>query len=166
MKRLFALLLILISVIFVSCNREKYHILPFEGKDVRAECVINEKFDAIIEKSGDTLSLNVISPKEIGGISFVFSDAADKMISGEMSIPISREELYGIYTLASVFELNEEAMTSAVSRDGVGELSFSENGIDYSFFFGGEGEITEIRINGKGLDYTVKISMLTVAEVD
>ena len=163
-KGAFILFLMLFSLLFSSCNGESYDILPFENKDVRAECTVNEKFDIVIEKRGSSLSLTVLSPKEISGVSFVFSEEGDKIISGDVSIPTSRKELYGIYSMASALTLKNDAMTSAVSRDGVGEISFDKDGLVYTLLFDADGKITDVKITGNSLDYRLAVHSISMSE--
>ena len=164
MKKAFFVLTVLISMVLASCAEEKYHILPFENKNAVIECTVNGKFDAIIKNMNGALSLSVLAPEEIKGISFVFSDTEDKMISGEISIPISRKTLGGIYAIASVPELSEEAMTSAVSKGGMGEISIEKDNLSYTLFFNTDGALTDIKITGDGLDYIIKIKSISVTE--
>ena len=162
MKRLFFVFIILISLIFSSCSKEKYQILPYENKDSVIECTVNDKFDAVIKRQNGDLSLSVLAPEEIRGISFVFSNSGDKMISGDVSIPVSRNELRGIYAIASIAELTEDTITSAVSRDSIGEISIEANGLLYTLFFSTDGALTDIKITGDELDYSVRIKSITV----
>lgn len=162
MKKAFIVFLALISLLFTSCSEEKYYILPFENRDAIIECTVNDKFSIEIEKCGGTLSLSVLSPDEIRGVSFIFSDSGDKMISDKIDMPVSRNELLGIYSVASVLELTEEAMTSAASKGGTGEIIIEKNGLTYTLIFASDGEMTDIGIIGNGLNYSIKVNKLTV----
>ena len=160
MKRAFLVFLILFSLFLISCNGDEYNILPFDTENIRMKCTVNGKFDIIAEKRGEGLSLSVLSPREIKGVSFYFSPERDTMTSGDMTIPVDRNELFGIYTIASVLELTENTMTTAVSRDGKGEISFYKNDILYTLHFDGEENITDIEIYGCGLDYSLKVKSI------
>ena len=149
MKRVLLIFLVVASLLFSSCYEEKYNVLPFEGKDVIMECTVNEKFDVVIEKRKDALYLSVLSPKEISGVSFSFSPEGDKMLSGDVSVPISKDSVFGIYALVSITELSESKMTSAVSNDGVGEISIEQSGLLYTLIF-------------SNLDYYVEIKKLSI----
>jgi len=162
MKKAFFVFTVLISLVFVSCAEEKYHILPFENKDAVIECAVNDKFDAVIKKQNGALYLSILAPEEIKGVSFEFSPCGDKMISGDISMPVSRNELRGIYAIASVLELKEEAMTSVASKDGVGEITVEGDGLLYTLLFATDGTLTDIKILGNELDYSIHIRKITV----
>jgi len=162
MKRSFLLFLSVFSLFLISCVRQSYGILPFEGKDVYAECKINGKFDAIIEKTEGTRLLRTLSPSEIEGIEFVFSDSGDFVTSGNISMSFDREHLLGIYALSSLFNISEEMTVSAVSRDEMGMLTLSYEGIEYTLIFDREGNLREANILGDCFSYNVEITHIRI----
>ena len=162
MKRFFALFLILISVFSFSCQKEIYGVLPFENRNVYAECTVNGKFRIIIEKTGNDRYLRVLSPTELSGMEFFFSETESYVISGNMKIPTDRKQLDGIYALASLFHINEAMLTSAVSENGKGNLTFQSEDCEYTLVFNNNGELITALICGDGYEYNVIISSLKI----
>ena len=85
MKRLFILLLCLFCLFLSSCGERDYGFLPFENKNVKAECEVNGKFTVIIDKTQNECSLTVVSPSEISGLKFTFSEDGDFIIADGMT---------------------------------------------------------------------------------
>lgn len=152
----------LLSLIFLSCGEEKYGVLPFEGRDAQAICEVNEKFTVEICREGEVCTLTVIAPSEIEGVVFSFSDKGDCMMLDNTAVPVSRENMQGIYALASVFNINEAMMTSASSIDGTGMLCFIREDTEYTLQFDREGDITGAKIIGEGYEYTLEFSLLQI----
>ncbi|MBQ9743729.1 MAG: hypothetical protein IJW19_01240 [Clostridia bacterium] len=162
MKRFFALFLIFISLFSISCKKETYNILPFENRNVYAECTVNGKFRIIIEKIGNDRYLRVLSPTELSGVEFFFSETESYVISGDIKIPTDRKQLDGIYALSSLFNINEAMLTSAVSENGKGNLTFQNEGCEYTLIFNNKGELSNALICGDGYEYNVVISLLKI----
>lgn len=157
MKRIFLTALCLFAAFLISCGGRSYEILPFEGKSVTASCLVNDKFSVVIEKRDERLSLSVLSPTEISGLEFLFSRDGDLIISENIKIPVQRSELSGIYALSSLFNIEEETMVSAVSRDGCGNITFKNQIGEYLLIFDKDGYVTDAKITGEGFCYNVKI---------
>ena len=162
MKKLFILLPLLLSLFLNSCEKTDYDILPFEGKNVYAECEINDKFTVTIEKVDSERRLTVISPSEISGLEFTFSESEDFVMSGDIKIPADRNLLSGIYALSSLFNIEEEMMTSAISKDGYGNIEFQCEAGFYTFVFDTKGYMTGAEISGEGFSYNVRILSMKI----
>ena len=160
MKRLFILLLCLFCLFLSSCGERDYGFLPFENKNVKAECEVNGKFTVIIDKTQNECSLTVVSPSEISGLKFTFSEDGDFIIADGMKLPFDRYQLKGIYALSSLFDIKEEAMISAVSKEGHGNITFENGGTEYLLIFDNDGYLRNAEISGEGYDYAVKILSL------
>ena len=162
MKRALALLLFILCFFLASCGENKYGILPFEGKCVYARCEINGKFTVTVEKNHTGCCLKVISPSEISGLEFHFSEEGDYIISDSMKIPADRNSLSGIYAISSLFNIEEDAMTSAVSEDGCGSITFTSSFSEYLLIFDKKGYLTDAEITGDGFSYNVKILSMKI----
>ena len=79
-----------------------------------------------------------------------------------MPVKITKATTNAYNAIASIAELTEDTITSAVSRDGIGEISIEANGLLYTFFFSTDGALTDIKITGDELDYSVRIKSITV----
>ena len=148
----------------ISCGRPDYKILPFEGKNVYAECEINGKFTVIIKKEDFTCGMEIVSPSEISEIEFTFSETGDYVKSGDITMPLDRNLLSGIYALSSLFDIKEEAMISAVSKEGKGFIEFQNEAGAYTLIFDANGYITDAEISGDDFDYKVKILSIKIID--
>lgn len=93
---------------------------------------------------------------------FFFSETESYVISGNMKIPTDRKQLDGIYALASLFNINEAMLTSAVSENGKGNLTFQSEDCEYTLVFNNNGELITALICGDGYEYNVIISSLKI----
>ena len=144
---------ILSLLLFCSCKNE-YNILSYQENDIEAECVVNEKFNLEIKKTGKSVSISVLSPKSLAGVKFEIGENSSFVIKDEIKIPLKNEDISGIYALSRIFSLNEEAITTA-SYEGV--ISFdTEYGI-YSVSYGKNNLPKSITVYGNGFSYSVVI---------
>lgn len=162
MKRSICVFLVLICLTLSSCTESEYKILPFEDKTVRAECTVNDSFDVIIYKDKDSCSLEVIAPSELYGLKFLFSDSGSYAASGELKIPVSRDDLNGIYALSSLFNISEDMMVSASSKDGRGYVGFSRDDAEYTFIFDNDGFIEGAVISSDQYEYKIRIRAMEI----
>ena len=151
---------ILSLLLFCSCKNE-YNILSYQENDIEAQCIVNEKFNLEIKKSGKSVNISVLSPKSLAGVKFEIGENSSFVIKDEIKIPLKNEDISGIYALSRIFSLNEEAITTA-SYDGV--ISFdTEYGI-YSVSYGKNNLPQHIEISAADFDYSVEIVAIKLKE--
>ena len=151
---------VLSLLLFCSCKNE-YNILSYQENDIEAECIVNEKFDLEIKKTGKSVNISVLSPKSLVGVKFEISENSSFVIKDEIKIPLKNEDISGIYALSRIFSLNEEAITTA-SYEGV--ISFdTEYGI-YSVSYGKNNLPQHIEISAADFDYSVEIVAIKLKE--
>jgi len=160
-KILAAILMILCIPCAVGCN-EKYGIIPFENKDVIAECCVNGRFDVIITKEGEATTIEVASPEEIGGLTFHFSKGESYVISGDVKIPITKSTYKGIYAIAFIFNIREDMALSATSQDGNGTVDFSCQMGEYSFIYDSKGYLYKVHIKSPDYEYEIDIKGMKI----
>ena len=163
MKRALVLILLLCSILSGSgCKHQSYGIIPFENKNAIMECTVNNKFDVIIKKEDNALSLEVRSPEEIKGMHFVFTEGESYAISGETKVPIDKSAYSGIYAIVSILNIKEEMSVSASSGDGHTSVIFSREGCSYSFNYDGKGYLISVQINSPDFEYDIAINGLKI----
>ena len=163
MKKSCLLIAIVLSLFLLSCGSEKYGIIPFEGRDATLECTVNGKFDLVISKTDEGCFLRVEAPSRLRGTVFSFYKSGDVYIeSGKIRIPSSKNELCGIYSLASVFDLNEDMMVSAVSEGGNGNLRFQKGKDAYTLTYDKNGFIREVKITSPDYEYSLTVHSIRI----
>ena len=163
MKKIMVILMLLaIIVTACGCQNNHYGIVPFENKNVMMECNINDKFDVIIKKENDTLSLEVVKPSEIEGLAFVFSKEESYALSGEMQIPISKESYKGIFAIVSILNIKEEMSLSATSSGGNGIVEFLCDTGKYTFIYDNDGYLVGATVISDNYRYNIVINGLKI----
>ena len=107
----------ILLVIFPSCGHE-YGILEYQNGNVFAVCEVNGEYTVNIIKEGNARKLEVVSPSEMAGVSFVFDEKC-RIIYDGLELEMQRSELLGISTLCSIFDLNEEYNTVSFNSDTI-----------------------------------------------
>ncbi len=163
MKRICLLFVIIVSILLISCSEEKYGVVPFEGKAATLECTVNEKFHVIISNSGDGCFLTVTSPSQLEGMIFSFRKSGEAFIESDgVKIPSDKAMLCGIYALASVFDLNEDMMVSALSENGRGNIRFQKGADTYTLVYDKHGFIREIKIVSPDYEYNITVHSIKI----
>lgn len=155
-------MLLAIIVTACGCQNNHYGIVPFENKNVMMECNINDKFDVIIKKENDTLSLEVVKPFKIEGLVFVFSKKESYALSGEMQIPISKESYKGIFAIVSILNIKEEMSLSATSSGGNGIVEFLCDTGKYTFIYDNDGYLVGATVISEDYRYDIVINGLKI----
>ena len=161
-KILMFVLLLCITVAGSGCHSQNHKIIPFESKNVIMECTVNKKFNVIIEKEDNTLSLEVCSPKEIKGMKFVFTESDSYAFTEDTKIPIDKKSYSGIYAIASILNIKEEMSISASSNDHGASVIFIKDGCNYSFGYDSGGYLVSVEIKSPDFTYSIIIDRKSV----
>ena len=153
MKRLI-LIFLLLAFLFASCKQE-YNILSYQESNIEADCTINDKYRVMITKNPECLSLRVLEPQSMVGISFELKNESAYAIKDEMKISVSKECLAGICAILNSFSLDEESITTVtqnnvVSYDtdyGLYSVTYGENNLPYHFSIISDTYEYEITVN-------------------
>jgi hypothetical protein len=163
MKRYLLLFILAFSAFLLSCNGEKYGVIPFESKNASLECTVNEKFDLVISKTEEGCFLMVKSPSQLEGMTFSFYKNGKMIIESDgVKIPSTKNELCGIYAMASVFDIKEDMMVSAVSENGNGNLRFQKGNDTYTLVYDKHGFIRRVKIESPLYEYDIKVHSIKV----
>ena len=163
MKRSLLLFILVFSAFLLSCRGEKYGVIPFESKDASLECTVNEKFDLIISKTEEGCFLKVKSPSQLEGMVFSFYESGKTVIESDgVKIPSAKNDLSGIYAMASVFDLTEDMMVSAVSEDGNGNLRFQKGNDTYTLVYDKHGFIRQVKVESPLYEYDISVHSIKV----
>ncbi len=158
MKRLILVLVLalLLGALICSCGRD-YGILDYQSKNIKAECKINDKYKALLEKDGDGCKIKVIEPKEAQGIEFEITKDTSFVISDELKIEIDKSHLSGVCAIASIFSQSEECLTGAWEQDGESVLTFEQSGTHFQITLG-EGSVPKrVKIVSPSFEYDIEI---------
>jgi hypothetical protein len=163
MKRALILILLFFSILSGSgCKHQSYGIIPFENKNAIMECTVNNKFDVIIKKEDNALSLEVCSPKEIEGIKFVFTESDSYAFTEDTKIPIDKKAYSGIYAIASILDIKEEMSISASNNGHGASVIFIKDGRNYSFGYDSGGYLVSVDIKSPDFTYSIIINGLKI----
>ena len=83
-----------------------FHLTRSVGRvliTIAQDTIVNGKFTVIIKKEDFTCGMEIVSPSEISEIEFTFSETGDYVKSGDITMPLDRNLLLGIYALSSLF---------------------------------------------------------------
>jgi hypothetical protein len=158
MKRLFPLLLIFL-IFTVSCGT-KYDILSYQEKSIRANCKINNKYEAVITKDEEHSSLKIISPKELFGTSFHLYKNEAYIEKDELKIPVNKDILKGISALVSCFSLNEAALTTVENQNKSSIVTFNSSNATYIVTYGQNKLPCHFEITGDTFSYSIEVSSI------
>ena len=163
MKRIIGILM-LITIITSACGCQSNHygIVPFENKNVMMECNVNDKFDVIIKKENDTLSLEAVKPSEIKGLTFVFGKTESYAVSSETKIPIAKESYKGIFAIASILNIKEEMSLSVTSSGGNGIVEFLCDTGKYTLIYDNDGYLVGATVISEDYRYDIVINGLKI----
>ena len=156
MKRMIFILLLAAFLVLTSCAQARdYGILEYQDKSIEAECLINGEFLCILKKDKEEISLKILEPSALSEISFV--RRADELYaqSGDIKIPVKKEQIDGIYAVISLFDLKEEELTGATDEDGAAVLSFLNDQGKYVLRIGKNNALQSAQITGDGYRYEI-----------
>ena len=126
MKRILILIApILISLLFIGCADTTVHFPEYTAQAV--DCTFDLTVDGTAyrmricrapitrESSIDfthltDATLTVLAPDALDGVTLILSDQTAHLCSGDLSIPVRREDLAGLLTLFACFSLENEAV--------------------------------------------------------
>lgn len=148
----------ILLVIFPSCGQE-YGILEYQNGNIFAVCEVNGEYTVNIIKEGNARRLEVVSPSEMAGVSFVFDEKC-RIIYDGLELEMQRSELLGISTLCSIFDLNE-GMISAVSDDEYNTVSFNSDTICYTVTYNSVSLPERVVISGD-FEYDIIIKSISL----
>ena len=152
-----------LCLLLISCNRND-DILSYQNGDISARCIINGEYEVDISKKGDVRELKIVSPSSLDNISFVYDSGSWSAICDDIKIPLNADELDGICALASIFDLDKSAISTAYDTDGVGIVSFDMNEICYTVTYNGLSLPERIKITSDTLDFDVEIASISIAD--
>ena len=147
-------------VLCLSCGQE-YGILDYQNGDIFANCDVNGKWNVNIIKEGNIRSLEVISPSEMAGVLFTFdTDCTVKYDGLEVRMP--NDKVRGIFTLCSIFDL-DEGWVGAVSSDTLDTVSFNSENICYTVTYNSVSLPERVIISGE-FDFDITIKSLELKQ--
>ncbi len=142
--------------LFPSCGRE-YGILEYQNGDVFAVCEVNGEYTVNIIKEENVRRLEIVSPSEMEGVSFIFDEKC-RIIYDGLELEMQRDDLPGVSALCSIFDLNE-GMISAVSDDEYNTVSFNSDTICYTVTYNSISLPERVVISGD-FDYDILIKSI------
>ena len=152
---------VLILVFLCSCKQD-YNILSYQDNDIIASCTVNGKYDLTVSKMQDKVSIEVLKPENMKGITFEFENESSYAIKDEMKIPINNENIKGIYALSRIFSLDENGI-STVGTNNV--ITFNCNDAIYTVTYGENELPTHIEVSGESFEYSVDIKSIRLNEI-
>ena len=155
MKRLFLLILILVSFL-LSCGA-KYDILSYQENNIKATCIINNKYEAIITKNEELSSLEILSPSQLRGTTFYIYENDAYIEKDEIKIPVNKNTLKGISALSSCFSLEESALTTVESKNKNSTVTFLGDSATYVVTYGQNKLPCHFEITGDTFSYSIEI---------
>ncbi len=157
MKKLI-LIFPLLVLFFASCKQE-YDILSYQANDLEAHCTVNENYEVIISKNSSSLSLHVLSPDSLNGVSFEITDNTACILKDDMKIDVKKDSLAGICAILNSFSLREEAITT-VNQNNV--ISFDTDYGIYTVTYGENNLPYLISITGEAYEYQIKVNSIKI----
>lgn len=151
----------LILVFLCSCKQD-YNILSYQENDIVAYCTVNNKFDLTVSKAQDKITVEILKPENLGGITFEFEKENSYAIKDEMKIPINNENIKGIYALSRIFSLDENGI-STVGTNNV--ITFDCNDAIYTVTYGENNLPLHMEIRGNTFEYSVDLKSIRLNEI-
>ena len=166
MKRLLLPLILILTLTLALCGcvKEKYGILSYQDENITAECIVNEKYSVTVKKLGENVTLTINEPLDIRGIVFEKQGEALFARSGEMTLPLEREEAQGIYALCDMFSLKEECLVRTHQSGTQPIFEFEETGVRFTVLLGRNNMPNKITIEGESISYTIEVVAISVGE--
>jgi len=158
MKRLFTVLLLFLTVLMCSCQKE-YGILDYQKGSITAECVINGKYTVEIAKRAEDCTVTVLKPQHAKGITFTVGEEV-LMSTGDLSLQVERKSVQGICALAEIFSQREECLTTANQKGEKSVLTFQNDGCVYQITMGKNSLPQLVHIVSEDFEYEVKINSI------
>ena len=160
MKRLVALVLLL--VLLCSCGSE-YDILEYQKGDISAVCEVNGEYKINIIKKEEKRALEIITPSELDDVQFEYDGKSWCAISGEVKIPMEKEQLSGICALCSIFDLEESSITTVSDTlDGYSTVNFEGDDASYSVTYNKQALPSHIRITSADFEFDIEIIAIEI----
>ena len=114
-----------------------------------------EEYKCICEEF--KVSIEVLKPESMRGITFEFENECSFAIKDEMKIPINKENVKGIYALSRIFSLDENGI-STVGTNNV--ITFNCNDAIYTVTYGKNELPTHIEVSGETFEYSVDLKSI------
>ncbi len=160
MKKLCLLLLPLLAFFMLSCHKQSYGILSYQEKNIEAECTLNGEYKIIVTKVGEKSSVKFKEPSSLALFSFTEENGRIIASAGELSLPISREELDGVCAILSMFSLSEECLVYAGSSDNGEVMEFSSETGNYKLTMGENDVPKRIEITSPGFEFDILVDTI------
>lgn len=158
------LLLLLLCVILVGCDKREYGIMSYQNKNISARCTVNGEYEITLEQEKGICRLSVTKPERLKGISFELGTDYAKAVYKGAEITVSREHLGGICAISNIFALKEESLTDAMKKGAESVLSFKNIYGTYQVTLGKNSMPQEIIIQSPSYIYEIRVDAIEIRE--
>ena len=160
MKKLVLVATLFFCLLFPSCRGQEYGILPYQDKNIDAECTLNSEYKIRIVKENGRGHICFLEPTELSTISFSIEDERVTGNAGETKIPLPEKNTRGILAIFNMFSLKEGEISSARQEGSLSYIEFTTSYGVYSLTLGKNSMPKNIKIVSS--DYTFDISIDTI----
>lgn len=136
MKRLILIVITLSLIFLFSCQSQQYGILSYQEKNIEAECTLNGEYKILITKSNGRTDVKFTEPSELKSVGFYKENEKIYGYAGDTEIPFEYQDLAGVSSILCVFSLDEGTLASAVSKNDLACMEFTNELATYKITFG------------------------------
>ena len=147
-----ALIITILILLFSSCTKEEYGILPYQESNIEAVLQVNNEFKIKLVKN-EKVTLEILEPKSLLGMTFIIEKENIIAKNGETEITLDKEKLKGIYALSRIFSLEEKNLTTAENN----QFSFEQEKVHYVLTLGKNNLPKNVEISSPYFQYEITV---------
>ena len=162
MKRFFVIL-VLFSLCLSACGTRSFGILPYQNKEIRAECTLNDQYKIEITKENGGGRVSFLEPTELSYISFLINENYVTAKSGDVEITLENEQSTGILAIFNIFSLDEAELCTAKSENELTLMEFSNEYGIYTLTLGKNSLPKHVKISSPAYTFDISVDAISLS---